>query len=245
MRKYIPNILSTIRLAMSFALPVVFFSTNLETTLIFYLIGDATDAIDGFLARKWNVQSRYGRTVDPIADKMINGVMLGLVATFVNPLLFILMAFEAAIATTNIFHLKNKRIVKVNKIGKVKTVFLFFTTVISTLNAMVPNLSSLLNIMIGITATLQTITAMKYINIYKDIKEAKKGEFEAFKEYINTNEISDDIKKLKHVKEMLNNLNGKTKTSDVYSIDIDIDKQYECEYVNQNEELGICRTLKR
>jgi phosphatidylglycerophosphate synthase len=56
-KKYIPNILSTIRLAMALALPIVFLNTSLLNTLIFYLVGDATDAVDGFLARKWKVQS--------------------------------------------------------------------------------------------------------------------------------------------------------------------------------------------
>lgn len=245
-KKHIPNILSTIRLGMALSLPFVFFNTTLLNTLLFYLAGDATDAVDGFLARKWKVQSRYGQVIDPIADKMLNGLTLLLTSIVVNPLLFILTGFEALIAGTNLLRIKNKKDIHAAQIGKVKTVFLFFATVSALLVPMVPALSVTSNILIGLTATLQALTAGKYLSDYhKENKEAQ-----AKKKDIIENEEpieSDEIKKLEHAKELLHTLAGKTgiAVSPISYNEIDQQPVYETNELNGTDGLGISRTFKK
>lgn len=36
-----------------------------------FVLGALTDALDGFLARRWNVVSHFGRVMDPFADKLL------------------------------------------------------------------------------------------------------------------------------------------------------------------------------
>ena len=36
-----------------------------------FLVAAATDAVDGYLARRWNVVSVFGRIMDPFADKLL------------------------------------------------------------------------------------------------------------------------------------------------------------------------------
>lgn len=36
-----------------------------------FVLAAVTDALDGYLARKWNVVSRFGRIMDPFADKVL------------------------------------------------------------------------------------------------------------------------------------------------------------------------------
>lgn len=43
---------------------------------IVFAVSAFTDWLDGFLARKWNATSRFGRLADPIADKLIVGLPL-------------------------------------------------------------------------------------------------------------------------------------------------------------------------
>jgi CDP-diacylglycerol--glycerol-3-phosphate 3-phosphatidyltransferase len=38
---------------------------------IIFGIAGVTDQIDGFLARRWRVESRFGRIVDPLADRLM------------------------------------------------------------------------------------------------------------------------------------------------------------------------------
>ncbi len=41
-----------------------------------YVVASVTDFFDGYLARKWDMQSDLGRMLDPIADKLLISVVL-------------------------------------------------------------------------------------------------------------------------------------------------------------------------
>jgi len=87
-KKMMPNILTSSRLiAPLFIIPSTFifgFNIGLVLAIIFAL----TDAFDGFLARKWDASSEYGRMLDPICDKVFAvGVAFPLLIT--NPVLII------------------------------------------------------------------------------------------------------------------------------------------------------------
>ena len=38
---------------------------------ILFAVAGATDQIDGFLARRWRVESRFGKIADPLADRLL------------------------------------------------------------------------------------------------------------------------------------------------------------------------------
>ena len=44
--------------------------------LILFILAAITDALDGHLARKWRVESLFGRLMDPFCDKVLNPVSL-------------------------------------------------------------------------------------------------------------------------------------------------------------------------
>ncbi len=58
---------------------------------VIFIIAAITDALDGHLARKWNVESKFGRIMDPMADKLL---ILGGFVMLATP------AFNATIAAT-------------------------------------------------------------------------------------------------------------------------------------------------
>lgn len=43
---------------------------------VVFALAAVTDFLDGHLARKWNAESRFGRLLDPIADKLVVGLPL-------------------------------------------------------------------------------------------------------------------------------------------------------------------------
>src|SRR5690606_17613566 len=43
----------------------------LNTAFVIYLVALITDYLDGYLARKWQVESAFGRIVDPFVDKIL------------------------------------------------------------------------------------------------------------------------------------------------------------------------------
>ena len=53
-----------------------------RTAFIIFVIAASTDWVDGFLARRWHAESRWGAILDPIADKILfTGTIVGLLAS--------------------------------------------------------------------------------------------------------------------------------------------------------------------
>lgn len=67
----IPNILSYIRLFMIPVLWIIYFYSTKELLAVMILITGVTDILDGFLARKLNMVSKYGSKLDSIADNSV------------------------------------------------------------------------------------------------------------------------------------------------------------------------------
>ncbi len=94
MRWNIPNILTVLRLLAAPAIPliyVVFVSPLADwIALIVFIAASVTDYLDGYLARKWNQVSKFGRMLDPIADKaMVALALVVLVALSSSNLLIV------------------------------------------------------------------------------------------------------------------------------------------------------------
>ena len=92
LRKQIPNALTIFRLVLSLVffvmLALIRFDHHDRPTLFFnlatmvYLVAAATDWLDGYLARKWQATSVFGRIVDPFVDKVL---VLGAFIYFAGP----------------------------------------------------------------------------------------------------------------------------------------------------------------
>jgi len=51
-------------------------SLNKQVSLIVFIIAALTDWYDGWVARKWGYTSRWGKFLDPLADKILSSVAL-------------------------------------------------------------------------------------------------------------------------------------------------------------------------
>lgn len=70
----LPNVLSLIRLCLVPVFVVVFFRTRPDTrwcAAAIYLAAFLTDVADGWIARHFNLVTRLGRVLDPVADKLM------------------------------------------------------------------------------------------------------------------------------------------------------------------------------
>ena len=85
-RRHIPNALTLARIALAIAFFAVLTPWRYSQSPLargespdywllagaaLFIIAAATDALDGYLARKWNVVSVFGRIMDPFADKVL------------------------------------------------------------------------------------------------------------------------------------------------------------------------------
>lgn len=138
MKKNLPNILTVIRILMIpilIALYFVEFEGHRLAAALVYFFACLTDFFDGYLARKNNLVSNFGKFVDPIADKMI--IACSLVAICVtDPVVEPAIFFKIAIAICTMLILSRELIISVfrtiaadkrvvlaaDMLGKLKTV---------------------------------------------------------------------------------------------------------------------------
>ena len=79
MIKLIPNILTFARFALTIVfLIMILYSPSTENNSLFldiafvvFVAAGLTDIVDGHIARKLNVTSKFGRMLDPLADKVL------------------------------------------------------------------------------------------------------------------------------------------------------------------------------
>ena len=64
--KQVPNLLSASRIAL--CLPLLLVDAMTLPFWVLYLIAGLTDMLDGFLARRWGVESMFGARLDSFAD---------------------------------------------------------------------------------------------------------------------------------------------------------------------------------
>src|SRR5215471_8584828 len=69
----LPNALTIVRFALIplfIGLMIVDDPANWPAGIVFAVAG-ITDQIDGFLARRWHVESQFGKIADPLADRLM------------------------------------------------------------------------------------------------------------------------------------------------------------------------------
>jgi CDP-diacylglycerol--glycerol-3-phosphate 3-phosphatidyltransferase len=90
MTRHVPNLLTVARffMAIAFFIVVGFYDPRapagwpvLDIAFVLFLVGVSTDMVDGYIARKYQVQSTFGRIADPFVDKII---VCGALAYFIG-----------------------------------------------------------------------------------------------------------------------------------------------------------------
>ena len=70
----LPNALTVLRLALIPVFIAVYVSAGDGSSWAagwIFLVAGVTDQVDGFLARRWHVESTFGRLADPLADRLM------------------------------------------------------------------------------------------------------------------------------------------------------------------------------
>jgi CDP-diacylglycerol--glycerol-3-phosphate 3-phosphatidyltransferase len=99
----LPNALTVVRLALVPVFVVVVLGTDGAGSVLaasIFAMAGLTDQVDGWLARRWHVESEFGKLVDPLADRlMIDAavVLLWLDGRLPWPALAVILLRDAAL----------------------------------------------------------------------------------------------------------------------------------------------------
>ena len=172
----LPNILSYLRILL---IPLIvyyyIYAANPKAAAIVTVISGFTDFIDGFIARRFNMITEFGKFIDPVADKLTQcALILCLLSTHKQIWLLVIIFFvkEISMGLAGLFSaFKNhKKLDGAKWFGKISTVIQF--VVMSALFAFSEYLNPLhIDIMI-ITCAVFMMTAfilyiLEYIKLNK------------------------------------------------------------------------------
>ncbi|WOO40587.1 CDP-diacylglycerol--glycerol-3-phosphate 3-phosphatidyltransferase [Rubellicoccus peritrichatus] len=129
----LPNLLSLSRVAFLFVIAILLyapFKGAATLAFVLYIIAALTDWADGWVARRFNMITDFGKLMDALADKVLNvGIFVVLVT--IPDLLGVWAVFMVLIILTREFLITGLRqvaavrgvVLAAEKSGKVKTVF--------------------------------------------------------------------------------------------------------------------------
>lgn len=132
-RVNIPNILTVIRLILVPVVVALIANGKFITAFIFFAIACITDVADGYIARTYNMITKLGTWLDPLADKLM---AIGVVITFTVkgclPLwvIIIIVTKELLMLIGGFILLKKDIVIPSNKYGKAAGLVLNFSIVL-------------------------------------------------------------------------------------------------------------------
>lgn len=166
----IPNMISVFRILLVPIYLLVFFS-NLENRFILagliFILAGISDVLDGNIARKYNLTTKLGALLDPVADKlMLFAVLISYTVEKIIPI-WILLALGAkeivlVIGASILYLFKGNQVLPSNKYGKVAT-FSFYVATLSVVFKLPGKLSQWLFIF---TVALNILAFINYLKIY-------------------------------------------------------------------------------
>ncbi len=125
--KNIPNLITIFRILLIFPL-IVFLEINFKDYVWFILIiGGISDFVDGFIAKKYNLKTSIGASLDPLADKIF--ILIPFTWLCINK---IIPFWSFSIIIFREFFITSIRMTKTNgmpaiRIAKYKSLFQFLT----------------------------------------------------------------------------------------------------------------------
>ena len=134
MLKHIPNILTILRFIFIPIILYFIFTGNYVLGIVFFTISGVTDVLDGFIARKFNLISNFGKLMDPLADKLTQiSVLASFVAVDIIPFwILVIVILKELIMVVGASFLYGKDVVVYSKwYGKLATVLFYLAIVIS------------------------------------------------------------------------------------------------------------------
>lgn len=174
----IPNLLSYFRLLL---IPVFLYGyLNAETQMEYIyatgilILSGLTDALDGFIARRFNQQTKIGQLLDPIADKLTQVSVVGVLMIKWPVFIFLFILF---LIKESYMFIENIRLYRKKKIldgsiwhGKMATIVFYITVFIAV---GFPDLNEMALVILVVTASVfQVIAFYQYNRLFNKMHKS-------------------------------------------------------------------------
>ena len=142
-----------------------------------FIVASITDFLDGYLARKYNLVTNFGKFMDPLADKLlVCSALICLVELELLPswIVVIIIAREFIISGFRLIASDNGVVIAASYWGKFKTVFQIFMVIV-----LIVNIQNFVFYVIGqaliyISLALTIISLIDYIVKHKNVLKDQK-----------------------------------------------------------------------
>jgi len=139
---------------------------SLLISALIFAIASITDFLDGYIARKYDLVTNFGKFMDPLADKLlvaaafITMVDLNLVSSWA---VIVIISREFAVSILRAIAASSGIVIAASKWGKAKTVSQILAIMMILLNIPYSN------IVMGIAVILTIYSGYDYINLNRSI----------------------------------------------------------------------------
>lgn len=135
-----------------------------QLSFYIFVLASSTDALDGYIARKYNMVTNFGKFMDPLADKLliclalICFIELGEISAWI---VMVIIAREFIISGFRLVAADSGIVIAAGIWGKLKTVVQTFTVALLILN--IESIGIFTDIMIYLMLILTIISLLDYI----------------------------------------------------------------------------------
>ncbi|HJJ13740.1 MAG: CDP-alcohol phosphatidyltransferase family protein [Clostridia bacterium] len=169
MFKHVPNILTMLRFVLIPFIFIAIIHSDYVLAFILLTLSGITDILDGFIARKFNFITNFGKLIDPLSDKATQvSVLAALCIENIIPLwiLFIVFLKEIIMIAGASFLYGKELVVSSKWYGKLSTV-LFYAAIVASLIVKYFNISFHFDTYIYYLALIMTIFSLiMYFNAF-------------------------------------------------------------------------------
>ena len=163
--KNIPNILTILRIVLIPFIVISIVNDEYIIALVFFIISGLTDICDGFVARKFNFISDFGKLMDPLADKLTQiATLVCIVIKVLIPywILIVILLKEVIMVCGASFLYGKSTVVSSKWFGKLSTVVLYIAIFMSMFikEFELPSMYSTINFYIYCLAVITTIFSL-------------------------------------------------------------------------------------
>ena len=167
----LPNILTCVRVLLIPVFMVLAYQNNMPcdiAALIVYVVACLTDYVDGYLARKNNQVTNFGKFMDPVADKLLGMAALLIFiedGTIPAWAVAIILGREFIVSALRMVAASEGLVIAANMWGKAKTMITMITLIflLCPIGPILLGPVSLQDIMIWITVIITAISGTTYI----------------------------------------------------------------------------------